>query len=176
VRYKYSPMQRKLKSLLRRSSSRNRQAEHNPRPVTSDGQRSRTASHLDGDQYATRRNSFQHQRPIAVTNNVTASTEEIDPSIANDYRAYLPVISSRDSPHDSRYMSLGGDTRHLTGASEMKHNEDIANRNIDMYGSSSRPSSLTSQKDLRSINRQFGKQYNFQACLLDQLLLCEIVP
>jgi hypothetical protein len=70
-----------------------------------------------------------------VTGNYT-QPHPIDPardSITNDYRAYLPVLSSKDDLSDSR-PTLGGDRRLITGESELPYKEDVANRNIDRYG------------------------------------------
>jgi hypothetical protein len=42
----------------------------------------------------------------------------------------------------------------------MKHNEAIANRNIDRYGSIPRSGSLPSHKDAQLINEHTGKQFD----------------
>lgn len=81
---------------------------------------------------------------------------EVDDSIAEDYRVYMlaastPAADNTNGPpsSDAGFMSLSGDSRLRTGASEMKHSEDVANRNIDQYGSTtsshSRGSSLKGQ-------------------------------
>ena len=79
---------------------------------------------------------------------ISPSTEappEVEDSIADDYRAYMSAESSPATPgtrnpfpsSDAGFMSLSGDSRLRTGASEMKHSEDVADRNIDQYGSGS---------------------------------------
>lgn len=76
--------------------------------------------------------------PVGVKDHGPQSPEvsEEGNSIAEDYRAYLGAISPGDNPSpDVEFFSLGGDSRLRTGNSEMKHNEDIADRNIDQYGS-----------------------------------------
>ncbi|KAF1841108.1 uncharacterized protein K460DRAFT_410499 [Cucurbitaria berberidis CBS 394.84] len=50
-------------------------------------------------------------------------------SIANDYRAYLPVLDASKEQH----MTLGGDRRLIAGESGARHEEEVADRNIDRY-------------------------------------------
>lgn len=105
-------------------------------------------------------------RPISTNGDVAVGTTDYAPpprnvpegmegSTADDYRAYLPATStpagsstrSNLASSDAEFMSLSGDSRLRVGASEMRHNEDIADRNIERYGSgskSSRNSSMTS--------------------------------
>ena len=107
-------------------------------------------------------------RPISTNGDVPVGTTDYAPpprnvpegmegSTADDYRAFLPATttpagsSTRSNlvSSDAEFMSLSGDSRLRTGASEMRHNEDIADRNIEHYGSgskSSRHSSMTSQQ------------------------------
>ncbi|KAF2691106.1 hypothetical protein K458DRAFT_426479 [Lentithecium fluviatile CBS 122367] len=181
-------MQRRLKSLLRRSTSHKRddqppQAERTSGGSTPDGRHGSTTSRIRdrvstafSSEASSRGGSSQHesrseslQRPYSFSNEPTiASTdygmpspEDIDGSVADDYSAYLPALSSQgDVSRDSRYMSLGGDSRHRIGASEMKYSEDIADRNIDMYGSSSRHGSLPSQNDVEVVNGSINHAEN----------------
>jgi len=168
-------MQHKLKTLLRKSSLRKdgqpQHAKHDSGTATLDGRRSGTTSrmrdrmstatssggstHGNSSDLRSQPQSYQplsvrHEPSVNATDHGMPDPEDIDSSVADNYRAYLPAISSEgDVPRDSRYMSLGGDSRFITGASELKHSEDIADRNIDMYGSSSRHGSLPSQTDVQ---------------------------
>lgn len=60
-------------------------------------------------------------------------------TIRDDYRAYMGAISPGSAVSiastDAERYSLGSDRRLITGNSEMKYNEDIADRNIEHYGS-----------------------------------------
>jgi hypothetical protein len=167
-------MQRKLKSLIRRSTSRKdvqRHAKQDSGAATPNGRHSSTTSRTQdrvssfggSNQHDNQRESpqrplgFGSEPPVAANDYGTLSAGEVDRSIADDYRAYLPAISPEHAPRDLRYMSLGGDSRYLVGASEIKHSEDIADRNIDMYGSSSRHGSLPSQKDAQAVKEYIGK-------------------
>ncbi|OAG12563.1 uncharacterized protein CC84DRAFT_1212095 [Paraphaeosphaeria sporulosa] len=61
------------------------------------------------------------------------------------------------SSTDAEFFSLGSDSRLRTGNSEMRHAEDIADRNIEHYGSnSSRHSSLGCQ----NAGNQFAQDHN----------------
>lgn len=54
-------------------------------------------------------------------------------SIASNYKAYLPALSPVEDSNNGDYMSMGGDRRLITGESELRHEEDVADRNIDRY-------------------------------------------
>lgn len=54
-------------------------------------------------------------------------------SIASNYKAYLPALSPVEDSNNDDYMSMGGDRRLITGESELRHEEDVADRNIDRY-------------------------------------------
>lgn len=174
-------MQEKLKSLLRKTSSRKKEpqsqhAKHDSGTATSDGRQYATSraqrpvseggrsNQGDSNVHQIHRKSLQrplsvrHEPPVTAADYNMPNPEEIDDSVADNYRAYLPAISpGGNASRDSRYMSLGGDTRHITGTSEMKHSEDIADRNIDMYGSSSRHGSLPSQKEVQIAQDNIGR-------------------
>jgi hypothetical protein len=156
-------MQDKWKSFLRKSSQRKngsqpQHAKHDSGTATSDARDTKANclsvghgginDHLSPGDSSPRPLSVRHDPSTAATNYGMPSPGDIDNTVANDYRAYLPAISPGTDAFydDSRYMGLGGDTRHLSGTSELKHNEDIANRNIEIYGSKSRSGSLPSQK------------------------------
>jgi len=55
-------------------------------------------------------------------------------SIASNYKAYLPALSPVQDSNNGDYMSMGGDRRLIMGESETRHEEDVADRNIDRYG------------------------------------------
>lgn len=55
-------------------------------------------------------------------------------SIANDYRAYLPALSPVDDSQSEDYMTLGSERRLNNGESVGRHEEDVADRNIDQHG------------------------------------------
>jgi hypothetical protein len=178
-------MQQKLKSLLRKSSFRKKDdqpqhAKHDSGTATSGGRLSSTSSRIRhrvsnamSNEEPKYRNSSDvpsprgsYHRPLSLGNDpsVTATdygtpkSEDIDNSIAENYKAYLPALASGgDVSRDSRYVSLGGDSRYITGASELKHSEDIADRNIDMYGTSSRHGSLPSQRDMHMFQAPIGE-------------------
>jgi len=59
-----------------------------------------------------------------------------DDTIASDYRAYLPALSPVHDAHNENPTSLGGDRRLITGVSDLRHEEDVADRNIDRYSQS----------------------------------------
>jgi len=48
------------------------------------------------------------------------------------------ATSSKDVSQEPPFMSLGSDSRLRTGEGEMRYDEDVADRNIDMYGSGAR--------------------------------------
>ncbi|KAF2447993.1 hypothetical protein P171DRAFT_429579 [Karstenula rhodostoma CBS 690.94] len=78
-------------------------------------------------------------------------SERGDDTIGDDYRVYMRAISpgsiTSKGSTDADFVSLGSDSRLRIGNSEMGHNEDIADRNIEHHGSSSpRDNSLRSQK------------------------------
>lgn len=168
-------MQQKLKSLLRKTSSRKKDqqvqhAKHDSGTATSNGRPSGTSSSIRNRVSVALSGrgstSSDLQRPLSVRHEPSAtatdydlpSPGDIDQSVAENYRAYLPAISPAvDVSRDSRYMSLGGDSRHITGTSEMKHSEDIADRNIDMYGSVSRHGSSPSQGEVQALKNPMGK-------------------
>jgi hypothetical protein len=57
-------------------------------------------------------------------------------SITNDYQAYLPALSPVYDSYDEPQMSLGGDRRLITGESTGRHEEDVADRNMEQYRNS----------------------------------------
>jgi hypothetical protein len=127
-------------------------------------QSSGRSSHASRD-YVNRRHSVQHpanaqgDHSIGTADHAPRSagfSEREDDTLGDDYRAYISAMSphsiaSKDSA-DAEFFSLGSDSRLRTGNSEMRHNEDIADRNVEHYGSkSSRPSSLGSQNAVNQI-------------------------
>ncbi|KAH7414048.1 hypothetical protein DE146DRAFT_15719 [Phaeosphaeria sp. MPI-PUGE-AT-0046c] len=66
-------------------------------------------------------------------------------SIASNYKAYLPALSPVQDSKNDDYMSMGGDRRLIVGESQTRHEEDVADRNIDRYGQARELSTRTSQ-------------------------------
>jgi hypothetical protein len=152
-------MQRKLKSVFRSSSKRkSKHAEESPRHSQSSD---RTSTSLDvqrrpqtADAYARSAQQNGHSRnvssghdhrhtgsavnaqPVAVDYAQSHPTQPVHDSITSDYKAYLPALSSVDDSRDEKYTSLGGDRRLITGESDLRHEEDVADRNIDRYSNS----------------------------------------
>jgi len=79
-----------------------------------------------------RRSSAQLANGYAQSN----SSNFANDAIANDYRAYMSGLSQADKTSRAPSMSLGGDRRLMTGESKGRHEEDVADRNIDRYRSS----------------------------------------
>jgi len=91
-------------------------------------------------------------QPVRGTNNGSAGNKlqsvlsedgrrsATEDAIAADYKAYLPALSP-DDPNvlskDVKHMSLGDDSRLRTGQGMLKHQEDVADRNIAKWGSGS---------------------------------------
>ncbi|KAH7095677.1 hypothetical protein FB567DRAFT_35792 [Paraphoma chrysanthemicola] len=154
-------MQRKLKAVFRSSSKKkatdqvdqtspstsprvDRRAtslEERSRPLTSDSSqgvaqpasRSRPLSSV----YDSRRvSNASGPQSVAVDYAQHRSSEAANEAIANDYKAYLPALSPVEDSYDDQYMTLGGDRRLITGESDGRHEEDVADRNIDRYRTS----------------------------------------
>jgi hypothetical protein len=68
--------------------------------------------------------------PAAFDHAQSHSSQPVNESIASDYKAYLPVLSPVDDSHTEDYMTMGGDRRLITGESDARHEEDVADRNI----------------------------------------------
>ncbi|KAJ4296721.1 hypothetical protein N0V90_006769 [Kalmusia sp. IMI 367209] len=127
-----------------------------PRGRVSVTQSSKASSRYGSSHPASRRRSSQRSistnedlfvAPIDHAPHPGDVSDEREDSIADDCRAYMPATSPGSIPSaEVEFMSLGGDSRLRTGNSEMRHNEDIADRNIDTYGARpSQHSSLRSQ-------------------------------
>lgn len=90
----------------------------------------------------------------------TPSNLSNDRAIANDYQTYLSALSPGSLPNEQEYMTLGGGSRLISEAGAAKHNEDIADRNIEQFGSgrgSSRHSSLGDSTDRFAPRNSFGR-------------------
>jgi hypothetical protein len=124
-----------------------------------------------------RRHSVQHpaygngDRSVRAADHAPRSAgflEREDDTLGEDYRAYISAVSprsiaSKDSA-DAEFFSLGSDSRLRTGNSEMRHNEDIADRNVEHYGNkSSRPSSLGSQHAVNQIAQDHHCKYELES-------------
>lgn len=154
-------MQRKLKAVFRSSSKekatdqvhqtspttsprvdrRATSLEERSRPLTSDSSqgvaqptsRSRPLSSV----YDSRRvSNASGPQSVAVDYAQPRYSEASNEAIANDYKAYLPALSPVEDSYDDQYMTLGGDRRLITGESDGRHEEDVADRNIDRYRTS----------------------------------------
>ncbi|XPS74857.1 hypothetical protein M3J07_006950 [Ascochyta lentis] len=154
-------MQRKLKSVFRRSSK----SRGSPEPESSNphaeatsprGDRRRVSSDRHGrtsvdssanDSVYTGRSRpvssvYDDRRQSQMSGKHTAATDFVSSSdanggaIANDYKAYLPALSPVNDDHGDEYISLADDRRHITGASEEQHEERVADRNIARYNAS----------------------------------------
>lgn len=109
------------------SRGRDRAASDASYGVSPLGPRSRPVSSI----YDDRRASGSHSG-YAQAN----ASDPINGSIANDYKAYLPALSPVDDAPGDSYMTLGGDRRLAAGESDGRHEEDVADRNIERYRSS----------------------------------------
>lgn len=153
-------MQRKIKAVLRRNRS---PSSHSPRQSfdSSEAASPRADHHTAPSRGRERATSdvshgisspTTRSRPVSAmygdgrTSNVSGSRPPLDAqassadpmtgSIANDYKAYLPALSPLDDAPGESYMTLGGDRRLITGESDGRHEENVADRNIDRYRSS----------------------------------------
>ncbi|KAF2120913.1 hypothetical protein BDV96DRAFT_641562 [Lophiotrema nucula] len=94
-------------------------------------------------------------RPVAFSEDERHTRED---EIADDYQAYLPALSSNtsNSLNDGiKHMSLGGDSRLATEPSTLRHQEDVADRNIAKWsrdGQTLRNSSLDTGDQAASRN------------------------
>ncbi|KAJ4340973.1 hypothetical protein N0V95_007342 [Ascochyta clinopodiicola] len=156
-------MQRKLKSVFRRSSnptsppespksSSRRHAEptsprSDQRRVSSDRHgRTSVDSSATGSVYTGRSRPvssvYDDSRQSQVSANHTTATDlasSSDPNggaIAKDYKAYLPALSPVNDDHGDEYISLDDDRGHVTGATKGRHEEGVADRNIARYSTS----------------------------------------
>lgn len=88
------------------------------------------------------------------------SNHSNDRAIANDYQTYLSALSPGSLPNEQEYMTLGGDSRLMNEAGAAKNNEDIADQNIEQFGSgrgSSRHSSLGEGTDRFAPRNSFSR-------------------
>ncbi|KAF2637990.1 hypothetical protein P280DRAFT_87557 [Massarina eburnea CBS 473.64] len=145
-------MRRTLKSIFRissrkkdagtRSPAKERQNQHTARPAPSAPSApsapcvEREASQPDGTHRQSQKESLQPRQSASIAaNDIDSSvSKDVDDSIAESYRAYMPAVSPGPLHYDAKYMSLGGDSRLTAGEGQRDHNEDVANRNIETYG------------------------------------------
>jgi hypothetical protein len=106
------------------SDSKGAQQNVRNRPVSSAYDSRRVVSNGSGSQ------------PVAVDYAQARSSVLASESIASDYQAYLPALSPVEDPDTEPHMTLGGDRRLILGESEGRHEEDVADRNIDRYRTS----------------------------------------
>jgi hypothetical protein len=158
-------MQQKLKSVFRRSSKpRSSSGQHDPLKSNTHhaeaspplGDRHRVSSDRHGrtsvDSSATGSVYTGRSRPVSsvyddrrqsqasarhtATTDFASSPDPNGGAIANDYKAYLPALSPVNDNHGDEYITLGGDRRYTTGESGARHEEDVADRNIARYSTS----------------------------------------
>jgi hypothetical protein len=158
-------MQRKLKSVFRSSSKRKSKhaeetARHSQssdrtstsldvqrRPQTADAyaksaQQNGHSRNISSGHDSRPAGSVANAQPVAVDYAQSHPIQQAYPtqsahdSITSDYKAYLPALAPAEDSRDEKYTSLGGDRRLITGESELRHEEDVADRNIDRYRSS----------------------------------------
>ncbi|KAJ4991294.1 hypothetical protein SVAN01_03192 [Stagonosporopsis vannaccii] len=151
-------MQQKLKSVFRRSSrsrassGQHESNSHPPKASPPRGDRRRTSSDRHGrtsvDSSATGSVYVSRSRPVSSIydelqhrtrtepNDLASPTDPNGGAIANDYKAYLPVLSPVNDDYGDDYMTLGENMHCNTRRSESRHEEDVADRNIARYSSS----------------------------------------
>lgn len=100
------------------------------------GRRSRPVSSVYDDRRASNA-SAPHYVPTGAPaeHNQSTPSDSINGSIANDYRSYLPALSPVDDLNGGSDLSLGTDKSVKRGVGNNRHEEDVADRNIDRYGS-----------------------------------------
>lgn len=86
--------------------------------------------------YDSRLSNATGAQPDAVDDAQSQRSHKAKESIASDYKAYLPALSPVHDSQDEQFMTLCGDRRIITGESDLPHEEDVANRDIDRYGNS----------------------------------------
>lgn len=93
--------------------------------------RSRPVSSIYND----RRQGQMSAKHTAATD-LSSSSDPNGGAMANDYKAYLPVLSPENTDRGDEYITPGEDRRHITRGSEARHKEDVANRNVARYSTS----------------------------------------
>jgi hypothetical protein len=72
-----------------------------------------------------------------TTNRVQSRSSDLNRSIADDYKSYLPVLDSVDDSNTGQKAILGGDRRPMKGGSGARHGEHVADSNVARYRASS---------------------------------------
>ncbi|KZM21700.1 uncharacterized protein EKO05_0001680 [Ascochyta rabiei] len=155
-------MQRKLKSVFRRSSSPKaspaspKSKTRHTEPTSPPGDQRRVSSDRHGrtsvDSSATGSIYTGRSRPVSsvyddrrqsqasakhpTATDFASSSDPNGGAIANDYKAYLPALSPVNDDHGDEYISLDDDRGQITGASKGRHEEGVADRNIARYSTS----------------------------------------
>jgi hypothetical protein len=75
--------------------------------------------------------------PTARAHHSQAHSTDINGSIADDYKSYLPVLDSVDDSNTQQHATLGGDRRLVKGGNEGIHGEHVVDRNTARYRASS---------------------------------------
>jgi hypothetical protein len=78
----------------------------------------------------------QTSAPQAATTDLASSSDINGGAIANDYKAYLPALSPVNDDHGDEYVNLDDGNRYMTGKSDARHEEVVADRNIARYSTS----------------------------------------
>lgn len=139
-------MQRKFKSVFHRSSKKQAptdEAGHHlettsPRSVPVDR---RGASSLDEQrsQHSGGSRVASHRPLSSIYDSSRLSKVSLEPAIeafSSDYKTYLSALSRANDYDDEQHNTLGGDRRLIVGESEGRHEEDVADRNIERYRTS----------------------------------------
>lgn len=98
---------------------------------------SRTGSRQAGSRDESHNRHISNSSLPAVVDYGQPENEANNGAIAENYKAYLYPLSEEDDSKASYFMTLGGDRRLITGESELRYSEDVANRNIERYGTKS---------------------------------------
>jgi hypothetical protein len=75
--------------------------------------------------------------PTARAHHSQAHNTDVNGSIADDYKSYLPVLDSADDSNTLQHATLGGDRRLMKGGNEGIHGEHVADRTTARYRASS---------------------------------------
>lgn len=158
-------MQRKLKSVFRRSSkSRSSSGQHDSpenntyhaesspprgdrRRISSDRHgRTSVDSSVVGSTYTGRsrpvssvyddRRQSQASTKHPAATDIASSPDPNGGAIATDYKAYLPALSPVNDEHGDEYIIVNGDRPHTTRGDGARHEENVADRNISRYSTS----------------------------------------
>ncbi|ORY15609.1 hypothetical protein BCR34DRAFT_598342 [Clohesyomyces aquaticus] len=173
-------MEQKFKDLFRRYNQRERRSNNEAEGSIRSGHKQSSSNISSTERYRSPRNSGECSGDYLTTSSVPnhAGGEQNSPkdSIADDYLAYQPVLQDDHLSKDLQYMTLGGDTRSTADASPQKHSEDIADRNIGLWGSGSTVQSRNASIGTvgSTLPRQGSHEKSLAGSLEDDRELCMI--